>query len=84
MGAHFACGFGSIVLMISDRFGVDAQELRSAFHVGFYNVFSMSDVLRIDRSSHAKTSKKTGVSGSKSKPGPSRSGPDEPKNRRKT
>ena len=41
-----------------DRFGFDAQQLRSAFRIGFYNVFSMSDVLRIDRTSHGKISKK--------------------------
>ena len=42
---------------ILDRFGFDAQQLRSAFRIGFYNVFSMLDVLRIEHSCHAKTSK---------------------------
>ena len=35
---------------ILDRFGFDAQQLRSAFRIGFYDVFSMLDVLRIERS----------------------------------
>ena len=54
---------------IFDRFWINARKLRSAFRIGFYNVFSMSDVLRIERSSHAETSKK--------RPGASRRGPDE-------
>ena len=35
---------------IFDRFGFDAQQLRSAFCTGFYDVFFMLDVLRIKRS----------------------------------
>ena len=35
---------------IFNRFGFDAQQLRSAFRTGFYDVFSMLDVLRIERS----------------------------------
>ena len=62
---------------IFDRFGFDAQQLRSAFRTGFYDVFSMLDVLRIERSWHAKTSKKQAFRARKSRPGASRRGPDE-------
>ena len=43
---------------IFDRFWINARKLRSAFRIGFYSVFSMSDVLRIDRVSRGKISKK--------------------------
>ena len=49
---------GSASGSIFDRFSVNAQKLRSAFRIGFYSVFSMSDVLRIDRVSRGKISKK--------------------------
>ena len=62
---------------IFNRFGFDAQQLRSAFRTGFYDVFSMLDVLRIERSWHAKTSKKQAFRARKSRPGASRRGPDE-------
>ena len=42
---------------IFDRFWINARKLRSAFGIGFYSVFSMSDVLRIDRSSRGKSRK---------------------------
>ena len=48
---------GSASGSIFDRFSVNAQTLRSAFRIGFYNVFSMSDVWRVDRSSPGKISK---------------------------
>ena len=62
---------------IFDRLGFDAQQLRSAFRTGFYNVFSMLDVLRIERSWHAKTLKKQAFRARKSRPGASWRGPDE-------
>ena len=51
-------GVGSACGWIFDRLSVDARKLRSVFRIGFYDVFSMSDVLRIDRSLRGKTSKK--------------------------
>ena len=42
---------------IFDRFWINARKLRSAFRIGFYSVFSMSDVWRVDRSSPGKISK---------------------------
>ena len=62
---------------IFDRFGVDAQELQSAFRIGFYSVLSMSDVVHIERSSHAKTSKKQSFRARKSRLGASKKGLDE-------
>ena len=62
---------------ILHRFEVAAQQFRSAFRIGFYSVFSMSDVLRNERSSHAKTSKKQSFQTRKSTPGASRRGADE-------
>ena len=49
---------GSARGSILDRFSVNAQKLGSVFRIGFYNVFSMSDVFRIDRTSRGKISKK--------------------------
>ena len=40
------------------RFSVNARKLRSVFRIGFYNVFSMSDISRLNCSSHAKILKK--------------------------
>jgi len=42
---------------IFDRFWINTRKLRSAFRIGFYSVFSMSDVWRVDRSSPGKISK---------------------------
>ena len=65
-------GVGSAGGWIFDRFSVDARKLRSAFRIGFYNVFSMLDVLRIECSSNGKTSKKLVFRTRKSRPGASR------------
>ena len=62
---------------IFDRYGFDAQHLRSARRTGFYDVFSMLDVLRNKRSWHAKTSKKQAFRARKSRLGASWGGPDE-------
>ena len=49
---------GSARGSILDRFSVNARKLGSVFRIGFYSVFSMSDVFRTDRTSRGKTSKK--------------------------
>ena len=56
---------------ILNRFGFDAQQLRSAFRIAPASVLSMSDVLRAERLPHAKTSKKQPFWASKSRPGAS-------------
>ena len=63
---------GSARGSILDRFSVNARKLGSVFRIGFYNVFSMSDVLRIECSSNGKTSKKLLFGTRKSRPGASR------------
>ena len=52
-------------------FSVDARQLTSAFCIAPASVLSMSDVLRVQRLPHAKTSKKQRFRTSKSKPGAS-------------
>ena len=52
-------------------FSVDPPKLRIGFRIGFYGTFSMSDVLRVERLPHAKTSKKQSFQAPKSRPGAS-------------
>ena len=52
-------------------FSVDTRRLRSAFCIAPASVLSMSDVLRVERLLHAKTSKKQAFQARKSRPGAS-------------
>ena len=52
-------------------FSVDARQLRSAFCIAPASVLSISDVLRLERLPHAKTSKKQPFRTPKSRPGAS-------------
>ena len=51
LGTLFASptSVGSACGSVFDRFSVNARRLRSTFRVGFCSVFSMSDVLRVER-----------------------------------
>ena len=68
---------GSARGSILDRFSVNARKLGSVFRIGFYSVFSMSDVLRIDRTSPGKISKKQQSRTRKSRLGASRGSSEE-------
>ena len=72
---------------IFDRYSAVARSLRSVFRIGFYSVLLTSDVFRVARSSHEKTSKKQPFRTRKSRPGASRGRADEqarpPKRRRR-
>ena len=68
---------GSTCGSIFYRFSVNVRKLRSVFRIGFYSVLSMSDVLRVDRSSRGKISKKQPFRIRKSRLGASRGASDE-------
>ena len=64
-------GMRSAGKWISPRISIDARKFRSAFRIGFYSVFSTSDVLRVERLPQAETSKKQPFRAPKSRPGAS-------------
>ena len=68
---------GSARGSIFDRFSINARKLRSVFRIGFYSVFSMLDVWRVECPSNGKTSKKLLFRTRKSRPGASRGGSGE-------
>ena len=68
---------GSARGSIFDQFSINARKLRSVFRIGFYSVFSMLDVWRVECSSNGKTSKKMLFRIRKSRPGASQGGSGE-------